>query len=83
MIQCAQINQASCNIAKNVAKEKGTLVAGGIVQTGVFKTSRRKEDVQDELREGLEVLIQNDIDLIIVEVNSKIKTMRRPNQIDL
>ena len=36
---------------------------------GVFSTKRDKKEVHEELREGLEVLIQNDIDLIIVEVD--------------
>ena len=30
-------SQASCDIAFRVAREKGTIVAGGIVQTAVFK----------------------------------------------
>ena len=34
----------------------------------MFISDRNKKDVQDELREGLEVLIENDVDLIIVEV---------------
>ena len=29
--------QASCDIAFRVAREKGTIVAGGIIQSGVFK----------------------------------------------
>ena len=47
-------------------------MAGGIVQTGVYKTVKGKpegkEEVQKELIEGLEVLIENNIDLILVEV---------------
>jgi len=66
-LTCEQINQASCDIAKKVSKKYGTIVAGGIVYTAAFKQSRNKKDVQDELREGLEVLIKNDVDLIIVE----------------
>ena len=42
------------------------------MQTGVYKTVKGKPEgkaeVQKELIEGLEVLIENDIDLIIVEV---------------
>ena len=79
--------QASCDIAFKVAREKGTIVAGGIVQSGVFKHVKvvkkevtktitnveqdkpeGKAEVQKELEEGLEVLIQNNVDLILVEV---------------
>ena len=42
-------------------------MAGGIVQTGAYKKGEGKEEVQRELREGLEILIENDIELIIVE----------------
>jgi len=66
-LTCLEINKASCEIAKKVSKTWGTIVAGGIVQTAAFKQTRDKNDVQAELREGLEVLIENDIDLIIVE----------------
>lgn len=66
-LTCLEINKASCEIAKKVSDEWGTIVAGGIIQTAAFKLTRDKADVQAELREGLEVLIENDIDLIIVE----------------
>ena len=39
-IQCREINQASCDIAKKVAKKYDTIVAGGIVYTAVFKQTR-------------------------------------------
>merc|ERR1711902_343017 len=32
-----QINQAACDIACGVAKDKGTIVASGITQTGLFQ----------------------------------------------
>ena len=43
-------------------------MAGGIVQTGAYKKGEGREEVQKELKEGLEILIENDIELIIVEV---------------
>ena len=66
-MQGLQINQASCDIARKVASRRGTLVAGGLMQTGVYNTVRGtqqgKEEVQKELAEGLEVLIKNGIDV--------------------
>merc|ERR1711953_1552698 len=65
---CAEINQAACNTAKKVAREWGTIVAGGITQTGTFNLgSSVKSKVQNELRKALEVLILNKVDLIICE----------------
>merc|ERR1712117_452626 len=46
----------------------GTIVAGGITQTGTFNLgSSVKSKVQNELRKALEVLILNKVDLIICE----------------
>merc|ERR1712218_259941 len=65
---CAEINQAACDTAKKVARERGTIVAGGITQTGTFNLgSSVKSKVQNELRKALEVLILNKVDLIICE----------------
>ena len=51
-----------------MSREKNTLVAGGVVHTAAFQNSRNKEEVQNELRDALEVFVKNDVDLIIVEV---------------
>merc|ERR1711974_424850 len=64
----ADITQAACDTAKKVARERGTIVAGGITQTGTFNLgSSVKSKVQSELRKALEVLILNKVDLIICE----------------
>ena len=73
--QCREINQASCDIARRVSDKWGTIVTGGIVQTGAYKNGEGKEEVQQELREGLQVLIDNDIDLILVEYFHSIEEM--------
>ena len=45
------------------------------MQTGAYKDGLGKEEVHKELREGLEVLINNNIDLIIVEYFHNIEEM--------
>ena len=68
-----QINQAACDIACNVAREKGTIVASGITQTGLFQgdgPKPSKEQVQSEIRDALEIYKRNDVDLIICEVGT-------------
>ena len=67
MFQCREINSAACKIAKDVSKEYGTIVAGGITQTEIYLETKDKKKVQAELSKALEVLIENDVDLIIVE----------------
>merc|ERR1711874_605191 len=65
---CDEINQAACDIAKKVAKSRGTIVAGGITQTGIFGGSKAdKSKIQAELRSALEILVKNNIELIICE----------------
>jgi len=64
---CRQINKAACKIAKEVSKEYGTIVAGGITQTETYVETRDKAKVQAELTKAIEVLIEEDVDLIIVE----------------
>merc|ERR1712110_689327 len=59
---CAEINQAACDTAKKVARERGTIMGGGITQTGTFNPgSSVKSKVQTELRKALEVLILNKV----------------------
>jgi len=78
-LTCLDINRASCDIAKKISQRKGTIVAGGIIQTAVYKTVKGthegKKEVHQELVEGLEVLIDNNIDLIICEYFHNIEEM--------
>merc|ERR1712038_1480430 len=81
---CAEINQAACDTAKKVARERGTIVAGGITQTGTFNLgSSVKSKVQSELRKALEVLILNKVDLIICEYFRNILEMERAIEVAL
>merc|ERR1711953_894554 len=46
---CSRINEVACKIAKDVAKEKSTITAGGIAMTDVYQTTRNKEKTMAEL----------------------------------
>jgi len=78
-LTCREINQASCNIAKKVAEKRGTIVAGGIIQTSVYESVKDKpegkKEVQKELSEAIEVLLENNIDWILCEYFHNIKEM--------
>lgn len=65
-----QINQAACDIANKVSKERGTIVGAGVTQTGLFQgdgPKPSKAEVQKELRAALEIYKKNNIGLVIVE----------------
>lgn len=70
-----EINQAACDIAKGVAEDKGTLVAGAVTHTAVFKKVRDKEEVHKELAESFKTIVENDVDLLIVEYFEFIEEM--------
>jgi len=65
-----QINQAACDIANKVSKARGTIVAAGVTQTGLFQgdgPKPTKAEVQKELRCAMEIYRKNNIGLIICE----------------
>jgi len=76
---CDEINQAACSIASKVARERGTIMAAGITQTGLFQGNTGKvpvkAEVQAELRSALKVLVRNELDLLIVEYFRDIREM--------
>jgi len=72
---CDAINKAATNIAKTVAKEQGTITAGGIAMTDVYQTTRNKEKTIAELKTSTKALIENDIDMIICEYFRNIEEM--------
>ncbi len=76
LFQCNEINQAACDIANAVAEERHTITAGGIAMTDVYQETRNKEKTVAELRKGLQILLENDIDLIICEVRPFYTTRR-------
>ena len=67
--QGLEINQASCDIAKECSNKWGTIVTGGVNQTGSYRKGLGKEEVHKELREALEILVENNVDLILIEVS--------------
>jgi len=72
---CSRINESACKIAKQVAKEKSTITAGGIAMTDVYQTTRNKEKTMAELDTAMKALIENDIDMILCEYFRNIEEM--------
>lgn len=74
-LSCLDINKASCDIAQKCSNKWGTIVTGGINQTGSYRKGLGKEEVHKELGEALEVLVDNNVDLLLVEYFHNIEEM--------
>jgi len=62
------INQAACDIAREVASEgEGIFVAGGVSQTPSYLSGKSKTEVQAEFRKQLKVFTDNKVDFMICE----------------
>jgi len=70
------INQAACDIAREVANEgEDVLVAGGISQTPSYLSGKGKEAVQGEFRKQLKVFLDNKVDFMICEYYEHVEEM--------
>ena len=66
--QCEAVNQAACDLAREVANEGDALVAGNICQLPSYLTGAGKEVCQAQFNRQLDVFIKNDVDFLIGEV---------------
>ncbi|XP_048583574.1 betaine--homocysteine S-methyltransferase 1 isoform X2 [Nematostella vectensis] len=64
---CAAINEAACDLAREVADEGDALVAGGVCQTPTYLSGKGKEACQAEFQKQVDVFIKKDVDFIIAE----------------
>lgn len=71
----AKINEAACDLAREVASEYGGLTAGGICQTPTYLSGIGKAAVQEQLKKQLEVFVTNDVDFLICEYFEHIEEM--------
>ncbi|CAB4004374.1 betaine--homocysteine S-methyltransferase 1, partial [Paramuricea clavata] len=61
------VNQASCDLAKQVSKEFGCLWLGGLSQTPTYLSDGNKEKVQEEFRKQTKVFVENKADFLLAE----------------
>jgi len=64
------INQAACDLAKEVASKGDALVAGNISQVPAYLKGLGKEAVQKEFKKQTDIFVKNDVDFLIGEVNT-------------
>ncbi|XP_077478656.1 betaine--homocysteine S-methyltransferase 1 [Stigmatopora argus] len=62
-----QINEAACDLAREVADEGDALVAGGVSQTPSYLSCKSKDDVQAIFKKQMEVFISKKVDFLIAE----------------
>uniref|UniRef100_A0A672HVN3 Betaine--homocysteine S-methyltransferase 1-like n=1 Tax=Salarias fasciatus TaxID=181472 RepID=A0A672HVN3_SALFA len=70
----AQINNAACDLAREVADEGGALVAGGVSQTPLYVKKGSENEVKAIFKKQLDDFLKKDIDFFMVEVRSSLKT---------
>uniref|UniRef100_A0A3B3VPN3 Betaine-homocysteine methyltransferase n=1 Tax=Poecilia latipinna TaxID=48699 RepID=A0A3B3VPN3_9TELE len=66
----AQINEAACDLAREVANEGDALVAGGVSQTPSYLSCKSETEVKAIFKKQLDVFVKKNVDFLIAEVNS-------------
>ncbi|KAJ8339298.1 hypothetical protein SKAU_G00360840 [Synaphobranchus kaupii] len=62
-----QINEAACDLAREVANEGDALVAGGVSQTPSYLSCKSETDVKAIFKKQIDVFIQKNVDFLIAE----------------
>ncbi|XP_048874626.1 betaine--homocysteine S-methyltransferase 1 [Brienomyrus brachyistius] len=62
-----QINEAACDLAREVASEGDALVAGGVSQTPSYLSCKSEDDVKATFKKQIDVFIKKDVDFLIAE----------------
>lgn len=69
-LQGAQINEAACDLAREVANEGDALVAGGVSQTPSYLSCKSEKDVKAIFKRQLDVFVKKNVDFLIAEVRT-------------
>ncbi|XP_053303960.1 betaine--homocysteine S-methyltransferase 1 [Spea bombifrons] len=62
-----KVNEAACDIARQVANEGDALVAGGVSQTPSYLSCKSESEVKAIFRKQLDIFINKDVDFLIAE----------------
>lgn len=66
--QGAQINEAACDLAREVANEGDAMVAGGVSQTPSYLSCKSEAEVKGIFKRQLNVFVKKNVDFMIAEV---------------
>lgn len=69
--QGRQINEAACDLAREVANEGDAMVAGGVSQTPSYLSCKSENEVKAIFKKQIDVFVQKNVDFLIAEVWSK------------
>ncbi len=67
-MQRADINNAACALAREVANEGGALVAGSLSSVPPYAKRNEKEFVQEAFHKQCDVFVDKDVDFVLAEV---------------
>ncbi|KAM4532126.1 betaine--homocysteine S-methyltransferase 1-like [Fundulus diaphanus] len=62
-----QINEAACDLAREVANEGDALVAGGVSQTPTYLSCKSEEEVKATFKKQTDVFVKKNVDFLIAE----------------
>ncbi|XP_020753430.1 betaine--homocysteine S-methyltransferase 1 isoform X4 [Odocoileus virginianus] len=62
-----KVNEAACDIARQVADEGDALVAGGVSQTPSYLSCKSETEVKKVFQQQLEVFMRKNVDFLIAE----------------
>ncbi|TKS84924.1 Betaine--homocysteine S-methyltransferase 1 [Collichthys lucidus] len=62
-----QINEAACDLAREVANEGDALVAGGVSQTPSYLSCKSEDEVKAIFKKQLDVFVSKNVDFLIAE----------------
>ncbi len=68
--QGAQINEAACDLARQVASEGDAVVAGGVCQTPSYLSCKSETEVKAIFKKQMDVFMKKNVDFLIAEVDS-------------
>lgn len=68
ILQGTQVNEAACDLAREVANEGDALVAGGVSQTPSYLSCKSETEVKAIFKKQLDVFIKKNVDFLIAEV---------------
>ncbi|KAK5932271.1 hypothetical protein CgunFtcFv8_003990 [Champsocephalus gunnari] len=66
-ISGTQINEAACDLAREVASEGDAMVAGGVCQTPSYLSCKSEIEVKAIFKKQLEVFLKKNVDFLIAE----------------